>query len=353
MGGGPPAIPAHYYSGYETNGGPAPANLGAPVRYEEAFPYGAKPLGGPSAWVNGGGAGGGAVDVRSSGITAATGAGAGGGGVDGRAGSRQCIRILSEAVAAKLSVPVADAAAALSESRQPLLRRFLAEGLLPAGDDRGGSVAESFLKTLEEQLPPVLSHLAASSGGGGAAEEEVKLVLSTVHWALLSRVALVALRGCRLLNTFGDLLQQHSGASWGGGGAAPMSRVVWDWLSARTTPPAGGAIGAALSFLQQHGVAGEHASEVSSAIASFMYEFSGRGRGLRQLFAVEIPARGGSGRGGGLLLLSRVVEAMGAHSATTREALVRLAVLQELHHTAVRDDGGGGGAPADTPGATT
>jgi hypothetical protein len=203
----------------------------------------------------------------------------------------------------------------------------------------------------------VLSHLAAASvgGGHGAAEEEAKLVFSTIHWALLSRVALVALRSCRLLTTFAELLQQHAGGGWGGGGsgggggaASSMSRVVWDWLSARISPPAGGAIGAALSCLQQHGLAGEYASEVSNAIAVFMYEFSGRGRGLRQLFAVEIPARGGVGRSGGLVLLSKVVEAMGApvQSQTIREALVRFAVLQELNHSAVRDAGGGGSAAA-------
>jgi hypothetical protein len=217
------------------------------------------------------------------------------------------------------------------------------------------SIAETFLKTLEEQLPPVLSHLAAASvgGGHGAAEEEAKLVFSTIHWAMLSRVGSVALRSCRLLTTFAELLQQHAGGSWdgsggGGGAASSMSRVVWDWLSARVSPPAGGAIGAALSCLQHHGLAGEHASEVSNAIAVCMYEFSGRGRGLRQLLAVEIPARGGVGRSGGLVLLSKVVEAMGApaQSQTIREALVRFAVLQELNHSAVRDAGGGGSAAA-------
>ena len=155
--GGPPAVSARHYNDHEKDGGykvhetqnggynggagiggQAPTNFGPPARYEDAFHYGARPLVGPSALVNGGGAEAGDVDVRSSGIAGVAGAGAGIGTRGTGANGRLCARILSEAVAANLSIPAADAAFAVTESRQPLLRRFLSEGLLPAGIDRGG-----------------------------------------------------------------------------------------------------------------------------------------------------------------------------------------------------------------------
>ena len=121
-----------------------------------------------------------------------------------------------------------------------------------------------------------------------------------------------------------------------------MSRVVWSWMSARVAPPVGGAIGAVLTLLRLHGVSGEQASAVSGAVAQFMWELSGRGLGLRQLFAIEIPARGGAGRGGGLLLLAKVVEAMSWHSLLTKDALLKSGVLAELSHTSLRDAAGSG-----------
>ena len=76
-------------------------------------------------------------------------------------------------------------------------------------------------------------------------------------------------------------------------------------------------------------------------------------QGLRQLFAIEIPARGGAGRGGGLMLLSKVIEAMNSHSPTTREGLLKSGALVELSHTSMRDAAGSGGAAAAAAAAAT
>ena len=217
----------------------------------------------------------GAVDVRKSGI------GAVGGGVGSR--GRHCERVVADALAASLSMSASEVKAALAEGRQPLVRRFLAEGLMPAGEDRNGQVAAKFLKALEQQLPPVLADLASAGGIGGvdsAVEEDVVLVLTTVHWGMLSRSVTVALQSCRLLSSVAALLQQQGGGlgGWSGAGSATaMNRLVWAWLSTRVSPPAGGAIGAVLSMLRQHGVTGQQAGETAGAVAMFMYELSGRG----------------------------------------------------------------------------
>ena len=347
---GPTPAPLHQFNNHETPNGThnhyqtknshhnaVGANMGGGARgvkprYDESAYSGASFVGG---YGGGDARGGVAVDVRRSGMSG------GGGG-----GSRKSVRLLSEVLSSSLSVSTAEASSALAESRQPLLRRFLAEGTMPSGDDRGGQIADKFLQTLEVQLPPVLTLLASLGAGDVAASEEVVTVLTCIHWALMSRTAPVALRACRLLTSVASLLQQGARGGWGGagGGGSVMSRVVWGWAAARVAPPVGGAIGAVLAMLQQHGVAGGQASEVASAVAPLMYELSGRGLGMRQLFAIEIPARGGAGRGGGLLLLATVVEAMSVHSPSTREALVRSGVLNELSHTSMRDAAGSGGA---------
>jgi len=335
-------------------GGGAPA---PPARYEESLHFA------NNAGVGHGVGGqvgaldvrqnGGAIDVRQSGM----------GMPPGAAGARipQGARVLAGALAASLSMSPSEAAAALAESRQPLVRRFLAEGMMLAAADRGGQAAEKFLKTLEVQLPPVLANVGSVSAGvgglGAGVEEDVALVLTTAHWGMLSRWPTVALQSCRVLTSIAALLQQPAaggGAGWNGaGGGSAVNRLVWAWLSARVSPPVGGAIGAVLSMLRQHGVAGEHAGNVAGALAMFMYELSGQGLGMRQLLAIEIPARAGAGRGGGLLLLSKVVEAMQAHSPTTREAVLRSGALVELSHTSMRDASGSGGAAAAAAAAAT
>ncbi len=326
-------------------GGGAPA---PPARYEESLHFANN-----AGFGHGVGGQVGALDVRQSGM----------GMPPGAAGVRspQGARVLAGALAASLSMSPSEAAAALAESRQPLLRRFLAEGMILAAADRGGQAAEKFLKTLEARLPPVLANVGSASAGVGAldagVEEDVALVLTTAHWGMLSRWPAVALQSCRVLTSIAALLQQQAAGGVGGwngaGGGSAVNRLVWAWLSARVSPPVGGAIGAVLSMLRQHGVAGEHAGDVAGAMAMFMYELSGQGLGMRQLLAIEIPARAGAGRGGGLMLLSKVVEAMQAHSPTTREALLRSGALVELSHTSMRDASGSGGAAAAAAAAAT
>ena len=271
-----------------------------------------------------------ADDARVRGMPGGAGAGAGAGAaaLGGRGGVPPAVRVLSDALCACLSLSPADGDAALTGDRQPLVRRFLAEGVLPTGADRGGEIADKFLRILGEKLPHALASLHTAGRGGEPAaawEHEVSQVLTAIHWGLLSRIISVALRSCRLLTSVADGMQQqqqqqHASSRWGGNDSAASSRVsrlLWGWLSARVSPPVGGAIAAALMMLRQHGMAGGGASgDVSAAVASFMYEFSGRGHGLRQLLAIEIPARAGAGRSGGLLLLAKVVDGMAA-SVTT------------------------------------
>ena len=140
----------------------------------------------------------------------------------------------------------AEARAALKESRQPLVRRFLADGVLPTGEDQAGYRAEKFLSHVQKNLAA-----AANEGGlfGRGLEDEVVLVLTAIHWALLSRVLSVALQSCRLLVAVASLVQDtNSGGRVGGGPVgfvgeqSHMGRIIWGWLSARVSwqPPPGG-----------------------------------------------------------------------------------------------------------------
>jgi len=127
---------------------------------------------------------------------------AGGGGAGGGS-SRPCARVLAEVLAGKLSISAAEAAAALTDSQQTLIKRFLAEGSRPDGEDHSGKAADKFLTALQEQLPPVLASVQSARAGAAAdtaLAEDLVLVLTTLHWALLSPVAPVFL--CLLLVVF-------------------------------------------------------------------------------------------------------------------------------------------------------
>ena len=120
---------------------------------------------------------------------------AGGGGAGGSS-SRPCARVLAEVLAGKMSISAAEAAAALTDSQQTLIKRFLAEGSRPDGEDHSGKAADKFLTALQEQLPPVLASVQSARAGAAAdtaLAEDFVLVLTTVHWALLSPVAPVFL----------------------------------------------------------------------------------------------------------------------------------------------------------------
>ena len=271
----------------------------------------------------------------------------------GRMSRSPCLRAVAESLAASVECwSREDALEAISQERQPLLRRFLGESALPSGQDREGQGAVAFLDTLQRELPAVVSQVMAGVAEGRAglaeAEADISLAMNALHWALTSRVLEVALRGCRLLSSVAAVVQDawrgHGGyqQTVGGGGA----QLVWRWLSARVTPALGGAIGAVLTMLRQHGMVEARAGEVKDAAAEFVYELSGRGLGLRQLCAIEIPARGGGSRAAGLVLLAKVLEAMSLRGSMTREALIRFQVLPEVSHMAARDAAGHGHATA-------
>ena len=271
----------------------------------------------------------------------------------GRMSKSPCLRAVAESLAVSTECwSREDALEAISQERQPLLRRFLGESALPSGQDREGQGAVAFLDTLQRELPAVVSQVMAGVAEGrvglAEAEADISLAMNALHWALTSRVLQVALRACRLLSSVAAVVQDawrgHGGyqQTVGGGGA----QLVWRWLSARVTPALGGAIGAVLTMLRQHGMVEARAGEVKDAAAEFVYELSGRGLGLRQLCAIEIPARGGGSRAAGLVLLAKVLEAMSLRGSMTREALIRFQVLPEVSHMAARDAAGHGLATA-------
>ncbi|MGB1603507.1 MAG: hypothetical protein ACPIOQ_62825, partial [Promethearchaeia archaeon] len=99
----------------------------------------------------------------------------------GRMSKSPCVRAVAESLAASVECwSREDALEAISQERQPLLRRFLGESALPSGQDREGQGAVAFLDTLQRELPAVVSQVMAGVAEGrvGLAEAEADISLA-------------------------------------------------------------------------------------------------------------------------------------------------------------------------------